>query len=75
MSRTEFDLLKLLARSPDEVLTRSEILDTLWGATFVDPNIVDQYVSYLRKKLEPIDAGVRIATARGIGFRLTADPA
>jgi DNA-binding response OmpR family regulator len=75
LSRTEFDLLKLLASSPDEVLTRTEILDTLWGASFVDPNIVDQYVSYLRKKLEPIDAGVRIATARGIGFRLTTEPA
>lgn len=76
LSRTEFDLLRLLASRPDEVIPRPEILDTVWGsATYIDPNIVDQYVSYLRKKLESIDAGVRIVTARGVGFRLTAEPA
>ena len=76
LSRTEFDLLRLLASRPDEVLPRSEILDTIWGsAAHIDPNIVDQYVSYLRKKLESIDAGVRIVTARGVGFCLAADVA
>jgi two-component system OmpR family response regulator len=76
LSRTEFDLLRLLASRPDEVLPRSEILETIWGsAAHIDPNIVDQYVSYLRKKLESIDAGVRIVTARGVGFRLAADVA
>ncbi len=76
LSRTEFDLLRLLASRPDEVIPRPEILDTVWGsATYIDPNIVDQYVSYLRKKLDSIDAGVRIVTARGVGFRLTAEPA
>lgn len=76
LSRTEFDLLRLLASRPDEVIPRPEILDTVWGsASYIDPNIVDQYVSYLRKKLDSIDAGVRIVTARGVGFRLTAEPA
>ena len=76
LSRTEFDLLRLLASRPDEVVPRPEILDTVWGsAAYIDQNIVDQYVSYLRKKLDSIDAGVRIVTARGVGFRLTADPA
>ncbi|MDP9028553.1 MAG: response regulator transcription factor [Actinomycetota bacterium] len=75
LSRTEFDLLRLLALRPDEVVPRSEILETIWGSTgHIDPNIVDQYVSYLRKKLDAIEAGVRIVTARGVGFRLTADP-
>jgi two-component system OmpR family response regulator len=74
LSRTEFDLLRLLALRPDEVVPRAEILDTIWSsATYVDPNIVDQYVSYLRKKLDAIEAGVRIVTTRGVGFRLTAD--
>ena len=73
LSRTEFDLLRLLALRPDEVVPRPEILDTVWGsATYIDPNIVDQYVSYLRKKLDVIGAGVRIVTTRGVGFRLTA---
>ena len=76
LSRTEFDLLRLLASRPDEVIPRPEILDTVWGnASYIDPNIVDQYVSYLRKKLDVIGAGVRIVTARGVGFRLTAEPA
>ncbi len=75
LSRTEFDLLRLLALRPDEVVPRPEILETIWGSTgHIDPNIVDQYVSYLRKKLDAIEAGVRIVTARGVGFRLTADP-
>ncbi len=76
LSRTEFDLLRLLASRPDEVLPRSEILETVWGsAAHIDPNIVDQYVSYLRKKLESIGAAVRIVTARGVGFRITANAA
>jgi two-component system OmpR family response regulator len=76
LSRTEFDLLRLLASRPDEVVPRPEILDTVWGnASYIDPNIVDQYVSYLRKKLDVIGADVRIVTARGVGFRLTAEPA
>jgi DNA-binding response OmpR family regulator len=76
LSRTEFDLLRLLASRPEQVLTRAEILDTIWGASsYIDSNIVDQYVSYLRKKLDSVDSGVRIATSRGVGFRLTAEPA
>jgi len=74
LSRTEFDLLRLLATRRDEVLPRAEILETIWGSgSFIDPNIVDQYVSYLRKKLDAISAPVRIITARGVGFRLSAD--
>jgi len=76
LSRTEFDLLRLLATNRDQVLPRAEILETIWGSgNFIDPNIVDQYVSYLRKKLDSISAPVRIVTARGVGFRLTAEPA
>jgi two-component system, OmpR family, response regulator len=76
LSRTEFDLLRLLATRCEEVLARGEILDTIWGsASYIDPNIVDQYVSYLRKKLEAIAAPVRIVTARGVGFRLTTERA
>jgi two-component system, OmpR family, response regulator len=76
LSRTEFDLLRLLATRPEEVLARADILDAIWGsASYIDPNIVDQYVSYLRKKLDAIAAPVRIVTARGVGFRLTTERA
>jgi DNA-binding response OmpR family regulator len=76
LSRTEFDLLRLLALRAGDVLPRAEILETIWGSgSYIDPNIVDQYVSYLRKKLDAIAAPVRIVTARGVGFRLTSDRA
>jgi len=76
LSRTEFDLLRLLAEHPEEVLPRAEILETIWGSgSFIDSNIVDQYVSYLRKKLDAIEAPAKIITVRGVGFRLSKEPA
>src|SRR3954447_23643318 len=72
LSRTEFDVLRLLAENEDRVLTRTEMLETIWGSTAYSPNIVDQYVSYVRKKLDPLGSTVHIATARGVGYRLAA---
>ncbi|MCK2035747.1 response regulator transcription factor [Microbacterium sp. SSW1-49] len=76
LSRTEFDLLRLLASNVGRVMPRAEILDVIWGsAAYIDPNIVDQYISYVRRKLDTVDAHVRIVTARGVGFELIAmDP-
>ena len=71
MSPKEFALLRLLAASVGEVVSRSRILEEVWGSTQnIDPNIVDQYVSYLRRKLEPVPSGVRIVTKRGSGYLL-----
>lgn len=73
LSRTEFDLLRLLAENADRVLPRTEILESIWGAAaYIDTNIVDQYVSYVRRKLTHVDSPVRIITVRGIGFQLQA---
>lgn len=73
LSRTEFDLLRLLAANVGAVMPRAAILDSIWGSTdYIDPNIVDQYVSYIRRKLDAVGAPVRIATARGVGFQLIA---
>ena len=73
LSRTEFDLLRLFAENMTRVLPRTEIIETIWGSVaHIDPNIVDQYVSYIRKKLETVESPVRIITARGIGFQLIA---
>ncbi len=76
LSRTEFDVLRLLAENAGEVVSRSLLLSEVWETTEnIDPNIVDQYVSYLRRKLDASGAGVRIVTARGVGFSLvTLDP-
>jgi two-component system OmpR family response regulator len=71
MSPKEFALLRLLAGAVGTVVSRTRILEEVWGSTQnIDPNIVDQYVSYLRRKLEPVDAGVRIITKRGSGYLL-----
>lgn len=73
LSRTEFDVLRVLALRVDDTVTRAEILAEVWETSaHIDPNIVDQYVSYLRRKLEQSGAGVRILTTRGVGFRLVA---
>ena len=71
MSPKEFALLRLLAGAVGSVVSRTRILEEVWGsAQNIDANIVDQYVSYLRRKLEPVDAGVRIVTKRGSGYLL-----
>ncbi|WP_394551995.1 response regulator transcription factor [Agromyces sp. MMS24-JH15] len=73
MSRTEFDVLRTLVSNPSATVTRAEILDEVWDSgAHIDSNVVDQYVSYLRRKLHGASAGVRIVTIRGIGFQLVA---
>ncbi|HEY4457682.1 MAG TPA: response regulator transcription factor [Pseudonocardiaceae bacterium] len=67
LSAKEFVLLELLMRHEDQVLTRSRILDHIWGFRYpVTSNVVDQYVRYLRHKVGR-DA---IETVRGVGYRL-----
>lgn len=71
LSRTEFDLARLLAVRTAEVVSRAEILDEVWESSqHIDANVVDQYVSYLRRKLTAAGSRVRISTARGVGFRM-----
>ncbi len=68
----EFALLSELAGHTDETLTRSELLHSVWGASFDgEPNIVDVYVGYLRAKLRKLgEHSVEIEAVRGVGFRL-----
>jgi two-component system, OmpR family, response regulator len=71
LSVKEFALLRLLAGTPDSLISRSAILEEVWGsANFIAPNIVDQYISFLRKKIEPDLAGIRITTVRRQGYIL-----
>lgn len=73
MSPREFSLLGLLGREPGTVISRARILSEIWGTTEnIDANIVDQYVSYLRRKLEPYRS-IRIITRRGAGYLLEVD--
>ena len=75
LSSKEFALLWTLGARAGEPMSRTEILQDVWGTTqFIDPQVVDQYVSYVRRKLEPLGAGVSIATVRGVGYRLEVAP-
>ena len=71
LSTKEFSLLRFLGSQEGTVLSRAEILQEVWGTTnHIDPTIVDQYVRYLRRKLEFIEPGFSINTVRGIGYEL-----
>ena len=69
LSQREFELLLFLVRNADEVQARQTILDAVWGAPFVgDPNTLDVYMGYLRKKVEARGEPQLIHTVRGVGF-------
>jgi len=70
LSAREFALAEAFLRSPGQVLSREQLLSSVWGYDF-DPgsNVVDVYVRYLRNKV----GAARVATVRGMGYRLV-DP-
>jgi two-component system response regulator MprA len=71
LTPTEFELLYLFMRHPNQVLERGQILSNVWGYDFGgDGNIIEVYVGYLRKKLESGDEPRLIQTVRGIGYVL-----
>jgi two-component system OmpR family response regulator len=71
LSPTEYQLLRYLAQNPNRVLTKAQILDHVWEYDFNgEMGIVESYVSYLRKKLDPISSEPLIVTKRGVGYLL-----
>ena len=69
LSPTEYKLLRFLVINADRVLTKAQILDHVWEYDFNgDMGIVESYVSYLRKKLDPISSRQLIHTKRGVGY-------
>ncbi|MGB4137031.1 MAG: response regulator transcription factor [Microbacterium sp.] len=69
LSRREADLLRTLIEN-ERTLTREDILTEVWGSTHFQPNVVDQYVGYLRRKLASVGSTVQIETVRGVGFHI-----
>ena len=68
---TEFNLLDYFLRHPRQVLERNQILMEVWGYDFGgDSNVLEIYISYLRKKLESNGEPRLIQTVRGIGYML-----
>ena len=69
LSQREFELLQHLILNTGEVQPRQQILDAVWGAPFVgDPNTLDVYMGYLRKKVEQPGQPRLLHTVRGVGF-------
>lgn len=73
LTAREYGLLETLGRSAGLPLTRSQLLDQVWGADYEgESNVVDVYVGYLRTKLRPSGGAHLIQTVRGLGYRLVA---
>lgn len=77
LSPREFALLEALLRHRGEVISKQELLDVVWGEDFEgDPNVVEVYVGYLRRKVDRPFGRADLETVRGEGYRLgSADPA
>jgi DNA-binding response OmpR family regulator len=72
LSTREFDLLAYFMRHKNQVLSREQILNAVWGYDF-DPgtNVVEVYVGYLRRKLARDGIPAPIDTLRSVGYRFT----
>ncbi|PKQ17055.1 MAG: DNA-binding response regulator [Actinobacteria bacterium HGW-Actinobacteria-7] len=70
----EYSLLEYLMRHPGDVLPKTDILGHVWDWEFEgDPNIVEVYVGYLRKKIDAPFGLETLRTVRGVGYRLVPD--
>ncbi|MDA8292003.1 MAG: response regulator transcription factor [Actinomycetota bacterium] len=75
LSRREQALLGALLARPGEVVAKADLLRDVWGEGFDgDPNIVEVYIGYLRRKLDQPFGRRRIETVRGLGYRFNAEP-
>jgi two-component system OmpR family response regulator len=70
VTATEMRLLAYLARNRGRVLSKTQILTQVWGYEAYDPNLVEAYVSGIRRKLEA-NGGRLIHTVRGVGYRMS----
>jgi len=72
----EFGLLHFLIRNCGHVVTKTQILEAVWDANYDgDPNILEVYISYLRRKVDQPFARPLITTVRGVGYRMIGDEA
>jgi DNA-binding response OmpR family regulator len=71
LTAREFEVLVYLMRHPDQVLSREQILNAVWGFDF-DPGtkVLEVYIGYLRRKLGVSNGGDPIETVRNVGYRL-----
>lgn len=74
LTRTEYDVLALLAENAGRIISRPQLLEAVWGAWFGDDHVIDVTLSRLRHKLGRAGAPTGlISTHRGLGYRFNAD--
>jgi len=74
LTTREFAVLEFLMRRAGTVVAKSEILDHVWGMDFAgDPNVVEVYIGYLRRKIDQPFGSNLIRTVRGAGYHLVVD--
>lgn len=71
LSLKEYQILDLLFEHPHQIITKEQLIEKIWGGdSNAEYNNVEVYISFIRKKIENLKVGVRIRTARGIGYSL-----
>ncbi len=70
LTRTEFDLLAVLIEHPDRVVTRTTLLERVWGDWFGDTHVVEVHMSRLRAKFKKAGGPAVGAVVRGVGYKL-----
>ena len=71
LTRTEFDLLAVLASRPSMVFSRRQLITEVWGEGWVgNEHLVDVHVAHLRRKLGEVSAAAFVDTVRGVGYRM-----
>src|SRR5439155_25298803 len=71
LTNKEYQLLEMLLRHPGQVLTRTHLLESIWGYDFeAESNVLDVYVNFLRKKIDRDRSRKLLHTIRGVGYVL-----
>ena len=67
----EFQLLEYFMRNPNQILSKDQIYDKVWGMeNEIESNNLEAYLSFIRKKLKAIGSNVNVKAVRGLGYRL-----
>ncbi len=71
LTRREFALLEFLMRNKGTAVTKAQIVESVWDVNYAgDENVVEVYISYLRKRIDAPFGCASIVTVRGVGYRL-----
>ena len=71
LSLKEYQILERLFDHPHQIITKEYLIDKIWGGdSNIEYNNVEVYISFIRKKIENLNVGIKIRTARGIGYSL-----